>query len=162
MSYKLTDDRNMMQEHDETARPATSCHVWWRAVDMEHTGHDEFQIKCSARVRESTGATYFALIAYQGGNSGGYGGIQEDEQGRKLFIFSVWDSPHAKVKSTGKGHHANCIIRPFGGEGNGMQCLLYANWEIGSTVTQVSCILRPYFVLKFKLDDEVRAPSCRR
>ena len=142
MSYKVTDGRNVMQEHDETARPATSCHVWWRADGMEHTGHDSFEIKCTAKVTESTGATYFALICYNGGHSGGYGGIQEDEQGRKLFIFSVWDSPLAKVTSIGQDHHADCIIRPFGGEGDGMQCLLYHNWEIGSTVTQVSSYLK--------------------
>ena len=136
MSYKLENGSNIMQDHDKTAKPATSCHVWWRAK-MEHQAQTSFDIKCSAKVRESTGATYFALICYNGGHSGGYGGIQEDEEGRKILIFSVWNSPIKKVKAIGDTHHPDCIIRPFGGEGEGMQCLLYKNWDVDTKVTQV-------------------------
>ena len=65
---------------------------------------------------------------------------QEDEEGRKILIFSVWNSPIKKVKAIGDTHHSDCIIRPFGGEGEGMQCLLYKSWEIGTKVTQVKTV----------------------
>lgn len=63
-------------------------------------------------------------------------GIQEDESGKGIFIFSVWDSRTDKTKSISKNHHPECVIRRFGGEGVGMQCLLYKDWNVNDTVTQ--------------------------
>ena len=56
------------------ARPATSCHGWFKAdcpmADLE-TG---FTLEHSCIARERHPCTYFSLIGYQGAKSGGYGG----------------------------------------------------------------------------------------
>ena len=63
-------------------------------------------------------------------------GIQEDESGKGIFIFSVWDSPTDKTRSISSNHHPESIIRRFGGEGVGMQCLLYKDWKVNDIITQ--------------------------
>ena len=56
------------------ARPATSCHGWFKAdcpmADLE-TG---FTLEHSCIARERHPSTYFSLICYQGAKSAGYGG----------------------------------------------------------------------------------------
>jgi len=138
MSYKIECGENVMQEHSDEAKPATSCHVWWKPEVTGNVDLDsEFELSCTAVVSKREPCTYFALIGYHGGQSGGYGGIQEDEEGRNIFLFSVWDSPTSKTVSIGNNHDSECIIRRFGGEGVGMQCLLYKKWEIGQEIKQI-------------------------
>ena len=112
MSYKLENDENVMQEHSDEARPATSCHVWWKPntqVDVD----SEFELECTATVSKREPCTYFALIGYNGCESGGYGGIQEDEEGKTILLFSVWDSPTNKTIAIDDQHHTDCIIRRY-------------------------------------------------
>ena len=58
------------------------------------------------------------------------------------MIFSIWDSPTDETKSIISDHlitsppHPDSIIRRFGGEGVGMQCLLYKDWKLDETITQ--------------------------
>ena len=51
-------------------------------------------------------------------------------------MFSVWDSPTDETKSISTDHHPDSIIRRFGGEGVGMQCLLYKDWNLDEIITQ--------------------------
>ena len=43
------------------------------------------------------------MIQYNGGGSGGYGGIQEDNVGGKKIIFSQWDSKLQQVRQAFDG-----------------------------------------------------------
>ena len=52
------------------------------------------------------------------------------------MVFSIWDSPTDETKSISSNHHPESIIRRFGGEGVGMQCLLYKDWNLDETITQ--------------------------
>lgn len=41
-------------------------------------------------MKESFPCTYFALICYDDGKHGGYGGVQTLDSGKHALIFSVW------------------------------------------------------------------------
>jgi len=92
-------------------------------------------------VEKSAEGSYFMANGF----SGGYFGIQELGNGKKIAIFSVWDpgNPHdlradknkvkqedrVKVHGSGEGVH----VQRFGGEGTGAQSKLPFNWELGKT-----------------------------
>ena len=63
-----------LRKSEMDARPATSCHCWFKSgckiPDLE-TG---FVLENSCIAQERHPCTYFSLIAYQGSKSGGYGG----------------------------------------------------------------------------------------
>ena len=63
-------------------------------------------------------------------------GIQEDNSGKGVLIFSIWDSPTDETKSISSNHHPDAIIKRFGGEGVGMKCQLYKDWNLDETITQ--------------------------
>ena len=87
-------------------------------------------------VRKSAPGTYFCAAGWDGG----YFGIQELGDGKKLAIFSVWDSaqndPAAvkeeqRVKLLQKGEGVR--VGRFGGEGSGGQSFLDLDWKVGDT-----------------------------
>lgn len=88
-------------------------------------------------VERSTPGSYFMACGWDGG----YFGIQELANGRKVALFSVWDTatgddpnavrPEDRVEVLHEG--AGVRIRRFGGEGTGGQCMLDWPWEIGRT-----------------------------
>jgi hypothetical protein len=75
------------------------------------------------------------------GFTGGYFGIQDLPDGKKIAIFSLWDStkeddPDAIPKDQRVviiKQNPNAKVQRFGGEGTGAQCLLDFDWKIGST-----------------------------
>ena len=73
-AHRFHDNFDQIQEHSKCARPATSCHCWFKAecslADLK-TGFI-FENSCIARERHP--CTYFALLGYNGCKSGGYGG----------------------------------------------------------------------------------------
>jgi len=95
-------------------------------------------------VKESFPCTYFALICYDDGKHGGYGGVQTLDSGKHALIFSVWviisfntdknsfaqDGPDKKTKAV------ESSTVDFGGEGTGQKCLVEFPWRIGDVVTQ--------------------------
>ena len=88
---------------DGKPKPATSIHVTWEADGLRIHDLEEFELTCSMRVLESAPTTYFAMIQYNGGGSGGYGGVQEDDVGGKKIIFSQWDSQLQQVRQAFDG-----------------------------------------------------------
>ena len=96
---KLSDENDtpVINPDHGKPKPATSIHVTWAADDIRIQDLDEFELSCSMQVLESAPATYFSMIGWNGGGSGGYGGIQEDKEGNKKIIFSQWDSKIREV-----------------------------------------------------------------
>jgi hypothetical protein len=87
-------------------------------------------------VSQSAPGTYFMVCGWDKG----YFGIQEQGGGKKLLIFSVWDSgsndpksqPEEKrVKMLGKDEKTR--IGRFGGEGSGGQSFYDYDWKVGET-----------------------------
>lgn len=115
---------------DGPPRAARSVHWQWSAPPAT-----AFYLEMV--VEQSTPGSYFMACGW----SGGYFGIQELASGRKVALFSVWDTatgddPHAvrpedRVEVLHEG--AGVRIRRFGGEDTGGQCMLDWLWEIGRT-----------------------------
>lgn len=113
------------------ARAARSVHLQWMAPEAE-----VFYVE--ATVEQSTGGSYFMAAGW----SGGYFGIQEVRDGKKVAIFSVWDPtkgddpkavrPEDRVELLHEGEGVR--IKRFGGEGTGGQCMADFPWAVGETV----------------------------
>lgn len=115
----------------EPPRAARSVHLQWAAPEAE-----AFYLEMT--VEQTTPASYFMACGW----SGGYFGVQELKDGRKVALFSVWDPT--------KGDDANAVrledrvevlhegagvrIRRFGGEGTGGQCMTDLAWRVGATL----------------------------
>ena len=87
-------------------------------------------------VEQSAPGTYFAVCGWDQG----YYGIQEKDKGKKLLIFSVWDSkdndrtkldPAKRVTVTYKDDRVR--VGRFGGEGSGGQSFFDYDWTVGTT-----------------------------
>ena len=113
------------------ARAARSVHLQWTAPEAE-----AFYVE--ATVEQSTGGSYFMAAGW----SGGYFGIQEGRDGKKVAILSVWDPtkgddpkvvrPEDRVELLHEGEGVR--IKRFGGEGTGGQCMADFPWAVGETV----------------------------
>ena len=131
------------------ARAARSVHLQWSAAEGE-----AFYVE--ATVEQSKPGTYVSAIGW----SGGYFGIQEVRDGKKVAIFSVWDptkgddpkavKPEERVELLHAG--AGVRIKRFGGEGTGGQCLVDFPWVVGEPVR---------FLVRAELHDAGGAPGAR-
>ena len=72
----------------------------------------------------SAPGTYYMV----GGWNHGYFGLQEQADGRKLVIFSVWDNALGRAKVTYKA--SGVTAGRFGGEGTGAQSFYNYNWAL--------------------------------
>lgn len=112
-------------------RAARSVHLQWTVAEAE-----AFYLE--AVVEQSTPGSYFMACGW----SGGYFGIQEVRDGKKVAIFSVWDPtkgddpkavrPEERVELLHEGEGVR--IKRFGGEGTGGQCMTDFPWAIGGIV----------------------------
>ncbi len=113
------------------ARAARSVHLQWTAAESE-----AFYLE--AAVEQSASGSYFMACGW----SGGYFGIQELRDGKKVAIFSVWDpttgddpkvvKPEERVELLHEGEGVR--IKRFGGEGTGGQCMTDFPWAVGEKV----------------------------
>jgi hypothetical protein len=112
----------------EEPRAARSVHFGWKAPEASL-----FHLEMT--VLESTSGSYFMACGW----STGYFGVQELAGGRKVAIFSVWDTakgddpgavPAERRVEVLESHPEGKIAR-FGGEGTGARCLLPFAWELG-------------------------------
>ncbi|WP_165253269.1 DUF3472 domain-containing protein [Paludisphaera soli] len=87
-------------------------------------------------IRESAVGTYFMVCGW----NKGYFGLQELGNGKKLLIFSVWDSEsddpnaqkqEARTKLLYKDEKVR--VKRFGGEGSGGQSFFDYDWKLGQT-----------------------------
>jgi hypothetical protein len=115
----------------EPARAARSVHLKWEAAESA-----AFYLETT--VEQTTPGSYFMACGW----SGGYFGIQEVRDGKKVVIFSVWDptkgddpkavTPEQRVELLHEGEGVR--IKRFGGEGTGGQCMADFSWAVGETV----------------------------
>jgi len=115
----------------EAPRAARSVHLQWSAAES-----DAFYLEMA--VEQTTPGSYFMACGW----SGGYFGIQELRDGKKVAIFSVWDPtkgddpkavrPEDRVELLHEGDGVR--IKRFGGEGTGGQCMTDFAWRTGEPV----------------------------
>jgi len=87
-------------------------------------------------VEKSAPGTYFCVCGW----NKGYFGIQELANGKKLVIFSVWDSNQNDPKGVEEDKRVKLLHKDekvrtgrFGGEGTGGQSFLDYEWKVGET-----------------------------
>jgi hypothetical protein len=87
-------------------------------------------------VAQSAPGTYFAVCGWDKG----YYGMQQLGNGKKLLIFSVWDSGQNDPKAVAKERHVQLLhkdkavrVGRFGGEGTGGQSFFDYDWQRGQT-----------------------------
>jgi Domain of unknown function (DUF3472)/Domain of unknown function (DUF5077) len=108
-----------------------------RSVHLSYISQPAVSFYAEVTVEKSVPDSYFQVCGF----NGGYFGIQEHEHGKKVGIFSVWDTskgndPKAVDKKdqvekvfVGDGVRAS----RFGGEGTGGHSDFDFNWNIGDT-----------------------------
>ena len=109
-------------------RAARSVHFGWKAPDGVLFYNE-------MTVLESTAGSYFMACGW----STGYSGVQELGNGKKIAIFSVWDTSKGDDPKAVPGEkrvevlesHPDGKASRFGGEGTGAKCMLPFEWEKG-------------------------------
>ncbi len=114
-------------------RAARSVHLHYPLGDLKKV--DAFYNELT--VQQSVTGSYFMACGF----SHGYFGIQEQGNGRKVVIFSVWDPTKGddaknvpleqRVEVLHQGE--NVEVKRFGGEGTGGQSFFVYDWKIGET-----------------------------
>jgi hypothetical protein len=106
-----------------------SVHLWYKAPAAV-AFYNEVTVEASAP------GTYFAVCGWDKG----YYGIQELGNGKKLLIFSVWDSGQDDPKAVAEERRVKLVHRDekvrigrFGGEGTGGQSFFDYDWKVGET-----------------------------
>jgi hypothetical protein len=108
-----------------------------RSVHLSYPSEPAVAFYNEITVRESAPGTYFQAAGWHRG----YFGIQEQADGKKVIIFSVWDS-HATddknavplEKRTHALYHDPAVrVGRFGGEGTGGQSFMDYDWKVGQT-----------------------------
>ncbi len=114
----------------QNPQAARSVHLWWAAPPAQIAVTE-------MTIDDSTPGSYFMALGF----GGGYFGLQELPDKRKIAIFSVWDNwrgdnPDAvtapyrvEVLAPGDGVEAT----RFGGEGTGVKTVWPFSWKTGRT-----------------------------
>jgi hypothetical protein len=104
-------------------------------VHLQYDAAESIAFYNEITVDQSAPGTYFSVCGW----SGGYFGIQELADGRKLLIFSVWDSSQNDPEAVDEGArvkllHKDDAVRTgrFGGEGTGGQSFYDYDWQMGT------------------------------
>ena len=90
-------------------------------------------LSCTVRVKSVTDCTYFCVVGWA---PGGYSGIQQIDDSRRVAIFSMWHDDQEKdsnVECISSGDGVK--VEPFGGEGTGMKSMKDVWWNVGEEVT---------------------------
>jgi hypothetical protein len=108
-----------------------SVHLGYRNAPEGNAFYNEIRVDKSAR------GTYFSACGF----NHGYYGIQEQGNGKKVVIFSIWDpgnqddpktvDPEKRVKLVYKDPQVR--TGRFGNEGTGGQSFLDLDWKLGQT-----------------------------
>jgi hypothetical protein len=107
-----------------------------RSVHLGYPAADGLAFYNEVTVESSARGTYFAVCGWDRG----YYGLQELGNGKKLLIFSVWDSGQDDPKAVAEEKRVKLIHKDekvrtgrFGGEGTGGQSFLDYDWKVGET-----------------------------
>lgn len=118
-----------------------------RSVHIRQDGHpaQAAALYNEVKARTSVPGTYFCAMNFDDG----YIGFQEQSNGRKVIIFSIWDpvshgdNPNSvpeeeRTKLLKLGENARA--GRFGGEGTGGQSFVDYPWEVGENMRFLVCI----------------------
>lgn len=107
-----------------------------RSVHLAYRAEEGIAFYNEVAVEQSAPGTYFCVCGW----NKGYFGIQEQGGGKKVVIFSVWDSNQNDPKAVGEDKRVKLLhkdekvrIGRFGGEGTGGQSFLDFDWKVGDT-----------------------------
>lgn len=108
-----------------------------RSVHLIYPAPEAVAFYNEVTVQKSSPGTYFMATGF----SGGYFGIQELYDGKKLIIFSVWDPGDQNDPDQVKEEHRVKMIYKdtatrvgrFGNEGTGGQSFYDYDWKVGET-----------------------------
>jgi hypothetical protein len=107
-----------------------------RSVHLGYPANRAMAFYNEVTVEKSAEGTYFCACGWDKG----YFGIQEQSGGKKVVIFSVWDSGQNDPKAVKEDQrvkllHKHPKVRTgrFGGEGTGGQSFLDFDWKVGTT-----------------------------
>lgn len=108
-----------------------------RSVHLAYPCEEAAAFYNEVTVEQSAPGTYFMVCGW----SGGYFGIQELDNGKKLALFSVWDGrkpAKEESKEDAERHHVRVVkqaadveVRRFTHEGSGGQCYFPFDWKLG-------------------------------
>ena len=109
----------------------TADHLLWSSKTGGKPLEKMTLIYGEVEVLSSAPATYFCPILWQGGFGGaGYCGLQQQSNGRRNIIFSVWNtSPELPAKTVRVG--ARVSANKFGHEGVGQWTTINYAWKVG-------------------------------
>jgi len=112
---------------DEKQIACRSVHLWYKAPEAIGFYNE-------VAVERSAPGTYFCVCGWDKG----YFGIQELGNGKKVVIFSVWDSNQNDQSKVEEEKRVKLLYKDekvrigrFGGEGTGGQSFLDYDWKIG-------------------------------
>ncbi len=107
-----------------------------RSVHLSYPAGEGVAFYNEVTVEQSAPGTYFCVCGW----NKGYFGIQELGNGKKLVIFSVWDSNQNDAKAVEDDKRVKLLHKDekvrtgrFGGEGTGGQSFLDFDWQVGDT-----------------------------
>lgn len=107
-----------------------------RSVHLNYPGPTGTAFYNQVSIQSSAPGTYFAVIGWDKG----YFGMQELANGKKLIIFSVWDSGENDPNATPDQLRTELLyqdpevrVKRFGGEGSGGQSFFDFDWQRDQT-----------------------------
>ena len=107
-----------------------------RSVHLGYPAEEGLAFYNEVTVEDSAVGTYFMVCGWDKG----YFGIQELGNGKKLLIFSVWDSGQNDPQAIDPEQRTQLVyqddqvrVKRFGGEGTGGQSFFPYDWQIGQT-----------------------------
>jgi hypothetical protein len=107
-----------------------------RSVHWQYAAGDGIAFYNEVTVEQSATGTYFCVCGW----NKGYFGLQELASGKKLLIFSIWDSGQNDPKAVAEERRVKLLhtdekvrIGRFGGEGTGGQSFFDYEWKTGQT-----------------------------
>jgi hypothetical protein len=117
---------------DDTVPPKAA-----RSVHLSYISEPATSFYAEVTVEKSVPDSYFQVCGF----NGGYFGIQEHDHGKKVGIFSVWDTSKGNdPKAVAKKDQVQTIFvgdgvraSRFGGEGTGGHSDFDFDWKVGDT-----------------------------
>lgn len=107
-----------------------------RSVHLGFPGRAASAFTNEVTILQSSPGTYFMVCGWDQG----YFGLQELADGRKLLLFSVWDSEQDDPANVEEASRVKLIFKDqavrvgrFGGEGTGGQAFFDYPWKVGQT-----------------------------
>uniref|UniRef100_A0A1I8F2S4 Ricin B-type lectin domain-containing protein n=1 Tax=Macrostomum lignano TaxID=282301 RepID=A0A1I8F2S4_9PLAT len=102
-------------------------------LTAEEVKSDRLTLECSLTVQDCSDGSYFCALCWQG--LGGYCGLQQLCDGKRVAIFSVWNGSGSAGEVEKVASGPDVVVSRFGGEGDGLKSMLDVNWTEGRPAT---------------------------